>query len=340
MADTPLTDAELKAQYGNLAGTQPAPVVPANPLLDAYKPDATQVFSQANIQSTTQTPLAPPNYSDPMGYLDRIKQESGFTEAQKQFNDATAALRQFDQGSLAQQNQLEDTLNPMGVITGSQASQERLRSQSRSSLASKAQVLQDYLTSKADEVNQKYQIFNDTKSTMQNLILNNPGAKIKFTDSIDTASKKLVDYSAQAKKDAYKDALNGKLIDIGLSGKGKNTKEMEKLLAKHNKELLAEAKQERDLKIQGLQADIANTKSLIGERGKDNTKPVTLDLSNAGLSKLIQEEVNSGADWGTIATKLEAAQPGITRNGSPADQYLRYSFGVTNTDPFTGKKRK
>ena len=306
-----------------------------NHLLAAYRATGSEVFSSGNIASTTQNPLAPPNYNDPLGYLERIKQETGFADVQKNYLDSIDFLRKYDEGTTGQQNTLNDALAPKDLITGRQESSLRNRSLERTSYANKAQALQDLLSAKSDEVNQKYKIFQEEKATKQELILQYPKAGIQFTDSIESIATKLGEYQKKAEKDAYKSELKKQAISLGIKTKGKNTKALEKSIRKYNKSAIDMAKQEANLKIEGLKLDLQNTRSIIANRG--NEKETTLDFSNAGLQKLIDEEVNVGTDWGTIATKLEAAQPGITRSGGSADKYLQYRFGIVEDNPFAAK---
>ncbi len=234
-------------------------------------------YSASNISSSITNPALPPDYSDPLGYRTRLESEVGLTDAQKQYQASIQGLREFDTNTDAVMNQIEDQPLNMGVITGQQASQARLRSNMRDSKVNETEAFQDFLLAKNEEVNKRYGIYENERSTKTQLILNNPGAQIKYTDTIEQASKKLEDYAVQAKKDAYKDSLKAVALQMGISTKGKSTKDLEKKISKTNKKALKQAQQEADLKLEALKTDIANTKSLISERGKtkaEDTVPI------------------------------------------------------------------
>ena len=262
-------DAErAKGKAGLLRGTNVDPQ-DVNPLLEAYRATGNEVFSSGNIASTTQNPLAPPNYNDPLGYLERIKNETGFSDVQKNYLDAVDFLRKYDEGTTRQQNTLNDALAPKDLITGRQESALRNRSLERTSFANKAQALQDLLTAKSEEVNQKYKIFQEEKATKQELILQYPKAGIQFTDSIESIATKLGDYQKKAEKDAYKAELKKQAISLGIKTKGKNTKALEKSIRKYNKSAVDMAKQEANLRLEGLKLDLQNTRSIIANRGSE-----------------------------------------------------------------------
>lgn len=260
-------DAErAKGKSGLLRGSN-VDAQDVNPLLAAYRATGNEVFSSGNIASTTQNPLALPNYNDPLGYLERIKNETGFSDVQKNYLDSIDFLRKYDEGTAGQQNTINDALVPTDLIRGRKESQLNIRSNERTSYANKAQALQDLLTAKSEEVNQKYKIFQEEKATKQELILQYPKAGIQFTDSIESIATKLGDYQRKAEKDAYKAELKKQAISLGIKTKGKNTKALEKSIRKYNKSAVDLAKQEANLKIEGLKLDLQNTKSLIANRG-------------------------------------------------------------------------
>lgn len=244
-----LTSGEAKTLLAKFQGTQGV-----NP------------YSATNINQTMSQPVLAPDYSDPLGYRARLEGEIGLTGERTKLNEGVNALRQFDQGTTGQFNFLENQTLPMGVITGQQANQGRLRAQQRTSMADSVAAQQDVVLAKQTELEGKLADFQQQYEMKTNLIVNNPGAGIKYTDSIETAAKKLDTYAVKVKKEAYKDSLKQMAIQLGIKTSGKNTKALEKAISKKNKKALKLAEQQSELQLEGLRMDIANTKSVMANR--------------------------------------------------------------------------
>lgn len=242
----------------------------ASAILSAFRAQGNP-YSAGNITNTLTNPATPPDYSDPMGFRSRLEQETGLTDVRNRSMAAVDQIRKFDQSSLANQNYLENQTLKMGVITGQQASQARLRGQERTSIVDEAEAVQDLLLAKQQEVQDRYATYEETRNTLTQLILNNPGAKIKYTDTMESAAGKLEKYAKDAKKEAYKDSLKAIALEYGIKTKGKSTKALEKAIGKVKKSALKRAQQESDLKLEGLKLEIANTKSIIANRGKSGS---------------------------------------------------------------------
>lgn len=242
----------------------------ASQLLSAFRAQGNP-YSAQNLNSIVTNPVAPPDYSDPLGYRARLEAELGVTDIRNKSLATIDQLRKFDQSSLANQNYLENQTLKMGVITGQQASQARLRAQERGTLVDEAQATQDLLLAKQQEVQDRYATYEETRNTLTQLILNNPGAKIKYTDTMESAAGKLEKYAKDAKKEAYKDSLKAIALEYGIKTKGKSTKSLEKAISKVKKSALKLAQQESELKIEKLKIDIADVKSTIANRGKSGS---------------------------------------------------------------------
>lgn len=239
----------------------------AKRLLSAFQASGNP-YSATNITNTLTNPASPPDYSDPLGYRARLEAETGLTDVRNRSMAAIDQIRKFDQTSLAQQNYLENQPIKMGVIVGQQANQARLRGQERTSIVDEAEATQDLLLAKQQEVQDRYRIYEENRDMLTGLILNNPGAGIKYTDTPESASSKLEAYAKKAKKEAYKDSLKAIALELGIKTKGKSTKSLEKAISKVKKSALKLAQQESELRLEGLKLDIANTKSIIANRGK------------------------------------------------------------------------
>lgn len=242
-------------------------------------------YSATNINQTMSQPVLAPDYTDPLGYRARLESEIGLTNERQKLNESINALRQFDQGTTGQYNFLENQTLPMGVITGQQANQARLRAQQRTSLADATAAQQDVVLAKQTELEGKLADFQQQYEMKTNLIVNNPGAGIKYTDNIETAAKKLDTYAVKVKKEAYKDSLKQMAMQLGIKTKGLSTKKLEAKISKTNKKALALARQQSELQLEGLRLDIANTKSIIANRGSggssSNEKYTIEDFSSS-----------------------------------------------------------
>lgn len=294
-------------------------------------------YAASNINGVLTAPTAPPDYNDPLGYRTRLESEVGLTDARTKYNETINSLREFDRGTTAQQNFLEDQTLLQGVITGQKDTALRQRNATRATLTDAAEAEQDFLLAKQQEVETRYGIFNENREIMTNLILNNPGAQIKYTDSIETASSKLDTYAKQVKKDAYKDELKKIAMQMGISTKGKSTKDLEKKISKVNKSALKLAEEESKLRLEGLKMDIANTKSLIAERGKGGGNAVSPTYQNAlvqGLGSLSRGETDGFIDptqykqWALDA--LTNARSDAERK--LATEYINSAFNFLNPE--------
>lgn len=293
-------------------------------------------YSATNINGVLGGPVAPPDYSDPLGFRTRLESEVGLTDARSNYQQAIDAVRKSSQAGLAQQDFLEDQTKNLNVIRGEQATATRLKTRELGTLTDAAESAQDFLLAKQQEVENRYGIFNEQRETLTNLILNNPGAGIKYTDTIEGASSKLQAYAEKAKKDAYKDKLKEIAMSMGISTKGKSTKALEKKISKTNKKALKLAEQEAELKLEGLKLDIENTKSIIAERKKGGASGgVSTDYQNnlvMGLNSLSRGEQDQYLDpqqyrsWALDA--LSNAKTDAERK--LATEYINSAFNFLN----------
>lgn len=142
-----------------------------------------------------------------------------------------------------------------------------------------------------------FQIRNQEIGEKKQIMLQYPGAKVTFGDSFDTVSKKLVKYEKEQKESNYKAELKKMAIQIGASLKTKKggtagIKDLEKNIAKVNKNALKRAEAEADLKMEALRMDIANTKSTIANRGKEtsNLVPYYVTQPDGTISQAMNDD--------------------------------------------------
>jgi hypothetical protein len=235
----------------------------ATSLVNQYGIDPTQVLSSQNIQQTTTNPA--PNPDDLLGIRADLYNTQGVNAAQAAYQQAMQAASSAALGLNERLTGLRGRAVSLSKITGTQA-QERAVSQGEiDALNESARLAQaDYIAKKgnADEM---FQIRNQEISEKKAVMLQYPGAKITFSDSMAQVTKKLTSYQKQVEKDEWKKTLKQMAMQLGVKTSG-SRKELEKRISKANKETLKMAKEEHDLKMEAMRMDIENTKSTINNR--------------------------------------------------------------------------
>jgi hypothetical protein len=309
-----------------------APVTPtiAAQTLNAVGINPNDVLSAGNIAQTINAPAPAPD--DILGIRNQLYEEGGVNAAQQASQAAQVAASQAALGLNQRLTGLAGRAVSLSKITGTQA-QERAVSQGEiNALNESARLAANDYAAKKSNADDLFQIRNQEISEKKNIMLQFPGAGIAFGDSMEQVTKKLDKYADDQKKDAYKDTLKETALSLGLKTSG-STKDLEKRIRKANAEALNSAKEEHNLRMQGLQADINRTISGIGKGGGNSGGQESLDFSNKGVSNMIDQEVNSGASWQEIAELMEAVSPNSTIKGGTIDKYLRYKFFGEN-NPF------
>jgi hypothetical protein len=286
---------------------------------NATKATPADVFSQANVAQTLTNPAQPYDYSDPLKLRERINTELGLSDVEKQYQDAINKLRAFDTGTTTQQFNIEQELNPMGVIRGEQATALGQRSLSRQGFADTAQALADRYNALSAEATNKFNILNAERSTLQNLMVNNPGAGITYLDTVDQAAKKIENFrlaeekrleklAEEKAKEEYKKNLKATAMQLGISTKSKKggslkTKDLEKAIAKFYGDKAATDKLLQDLEIESKR--IANSTARSGGGGTVGERQGAA-LANAQDALLASRGTDGKVDPG-VYTQQRAA---------------------------------
>lgn len=250
----------------------------ATSLVNQYGIDPTQVLSSQNIQQTTTNPA--PNPDDLLGIRADLYNKQGVNAAQAAYQQAMQAASSAALGLNERLTGLRGRAVSLSKITGTQA-QERMVSQGEiDALNESARLAQaDYIAKKgnADEM---FQIRNQEISEKKQIMLQYPGAKITFSDSMAQVTKKLTSYQKQVEKDEWKKTLKQMAMQLGVKTSG-SRKELEKRISKANKETLKMAKEEHDLKMEQGRWDIQKTISDIKHAGdKSGTSSEDKDIAN------------------------------------------------------------
>lgn len=221
-------------------------------------PTAQNVYSAGNINQAVSAPAQTPNLADPMGIYDFYMNSGDIQQARERATTAQKAVLEAQQKARDTQYQLGEGMASMKTITGRQARAGELSNIQLQALAETLGVEQSNLQALTQTAQQRADIALSQRDQLTQLIVNNPGAGVTYTDTVETASQKINQYQekklkeeeAKAKKateDAYKEKLRGIAMELGVSLKTKkggtmNTKQLEDAIAKKNKKALEDAK--------------------------------------------------------------------------------------------------
>lgn len=223
------------------------------------------VYSASNINSTTST--------DPYDLLNvrsNINTALGIPDAQKAYNEQYAKLTNSQNVADAQQLTLEGQVKNLNAIRGEQAQASQLANYGITAQQRVLESVANRLTGLKSEAEAQFGIRSSEILQTKEIMLQYPGAKIKFGDSMDSITKKLTDYADEQKKDAEKDAYKSALRALGLKTSG-SRKELESRLSKANKKAKSQADKVASLQLEQLQMSIDNTRSTISNRNSATT---------------------------------------------------------------------
>lgn len=318
------------------------------------------VYSADNIAYASSNQPAP-DYSDPFKLRDYYLNTPDVLAARNNLTAVNAELIKAQQTARAQQQAIQDNPMAMNVIRGNQATAGAQANLTLQALAENKLAAQSAVDALTNEANAKYQIAQEERGKLQNLITQTGGkAGISYTDTFEQALSKATNYQEKqakeaeekAKKEAegaYKKQLQATAIELGIGTKTKkggtmSVKDLEKAISKSKK--LDKDKQDElnNLKLQAERVSIANTKSLISERGK---KTGSLDYStdNKTIATLVEQAYNAGEDWGTIVSDLDKIYRSQgksidLKSGSFVDNYLKWITGNSKNNPLKDTESK
>jgi hypothetical protein len=280
-----------------------------------FTADLNNVFSTSNITQATTNPTAAPD--DLLNIRNTIYNELGIPNLQKQYQDIYKSVLGFDLGTTAQQVGIEGQPVAMNVIRGSQAQAAQQRALQRQGLVAQADVAQSSLQAALGEAGVQYGIRAQEVEQKRAIILQYPGAKITFGDSLDTVAKKLDKYQKEAEKDAYKAELKKMAMSLGIKTSG-SRKELEKRISKVNKKARQQAEEEANLKMEAMRWDIENTKSTIKNRGGASSgEKLSSDISSMNSQLMGQ----IGTDWKVAPENYNYAKNAWISEGNSATTF-------------------
>ncbi len=292
-----------------MAETQPTtPQAPATPrgtsLLTTLGINPDAVLGASNIAQTMQSPAQPT--SDALGIFTGQEEAFGVGGLQEAYNVAQGNVLEAQNLANQEQVTLQGRRKKLGVMRGEQAQAAQQAQVDIQTLQTQQQLAGTALQSAQSQAMQAANILYSEYQTKQNLMLQHPGLDINpLTDSMEKISGKLEEYQKDKVKDDEKDAYKKALRDMGLSTKG-SRRELERRLSKENKTMADQVKRQNDLKLQGLEMDIAKAqKALIAP---------TIEEEKANL-------------WENQITGKDSLGQGTSDMNAPTDDAFTYTYG-------------
>ena len=257
------------------ADTQPMTTSEALKILQGANLNANEVLSADNIQSTlnqtTPATTSANSIDDLLGIRSDIYNTLGVNNAQTAYQTALKSAQDAQNALNSVFTGISGRPVSLSKITGQQSQAQRTYGNSIDALNDAADLAQSDYLAKKSEADTQFSIRESEIKEKRSYQLQYSGAGIKLSDDWDTVAKKLSDYQEEQEKDAYKSELKKMAIQYGISTKGLSTKNLEKKISKVNKSAAEQAKQEANLKLEQIKLDIENTKSLIANRGSEES---------------------------------------------------------------------
>jgi len=268
----------------SIAGTNTTTPVSATTIGATTGANAADVYSAANLTSALSTPYTRPDLSDPYGLRTNIQNQLGIGGVQSNVNALMENLNKFDVSTKKQQSYLGNQQVAMPVITGQQAYAGQQSALTRESLTGELTAAQSYLQALQSEADQRLQVAQNERSQITSMILQAPGAKIGYGDTVEQAAKKMQDFTEKTTKEASKTATQQAEVQLFANTLGYMPKGT-KLTTKEKKLLKAAGVTDRQLKL-------AAAKASISTKSTDTLYSITTSMKNQGKS------------WGEIADTL------------------------------------
>ena len=289
------------------------------------------VYSASNIQNAVTNPSPKPNLADPLGILDTYLQGADVKGAQTAFQADQSALAKAK--ATAQSRQLAIEGNPLEsqqYIVGAQSRAGQLDSAKLAALSDAAGVSQSAYLAAKDFATQKANIALSERNTLTNLIANNPGAKITYSDTPETAATKIQKYTDTVKAQNEKDAYKKQLKDLYLQYTGSSAKPMStSALEKKVKTAAKKASASKDA-LDAL--DLAIKKKSLAGSGSGTSaddKQVAAFQSDIGKQRATLEKQSTAKNtdltsWSKAWNYINSKYPGLDPNTIDAALGLDY----------------
>lgn len=309
MADTLQQNPILAATNVQAANTIPtaAPAVPVSSTTigSATGANAADVYSASNLTSALATPYTRPDLSDPYGLRTNIQNQLGIGGVQSNVNALMENLNKFDVSTKKQQSYLGNQQVAMPVITGQQAYAGQQSALTRESLTGELTAAQSYLQALQSEADQRLQVAQNERSQITSMILQAPGAKIGYGDTVEQAAKKMQDFTEKTTKEASKTATQQAEVQLFANTLGYMPKGT-KLTTKEKKLLHDAGVTDRNIKLE------AAKKTAAGTDTTDKGNAATLKALNTDIDKWKASMSSGTANWSQAFESMRRNYPDLT----------------------------
>ena len=309
-------------------------IKPTTDVLQTYDINPTDVLAEDNITQTVTAPAVAPD--DLLGIRNQIYAEKGITEAQQAYLDAQKATRDFKSQYDTEQQELSNRPVSMSKIVGTQRQHALTRQGDYANLQTAEDLaIQAYQMKKA-LADEEFAFREAEIAEKKQLMAQAPEAGIKWSDSYETAIKKIAKWDREEqeriKKDAYKNYLKEQLLAMGSSVKGLSSNELEKKLKNKNKDAYEYAKKIEDLEYKKMLKALEDTPEI-------DEKEILIANENLIYSNLSalpkgQDGFTDPQDWKPLLEKwIEAGgsySEFITKFSGEIDEYGTRTTGFIN----------
>lgn len=291
-------------------------------VINTAVPTVADVYSTANIAQATTAPVQAPLsagqelYNQFLNTPDIQAAKTNVSAIQKQINDANQAFRNAKTGFEYQNEGAMGTTGASANLIGRQIGRASdLTSNQVAAFSENLSAQQAYLQSLTAEATNKYNIAQQERNQIQDLITATKGkANITYTDSYESALQKAAKYEEEVakeeKKTAEKDDLKKTLKSLGLSTKGSRN-ELEKKLKKYMKSEKAKEEEIRAIEIALKKKELA--KPYYAPTGSDgDDKLVKTFESDVERLQTQMDKENGGIDWNYSWNYLNNKYPGFS----------------------------
>lgn len=270
---------------------------------DEYGLKTEDILSSANIASTLARPKAKLN--DILGIRKQAEFDVGYTKSKAELGALQEAARAYGAKTERGIQEIGDWRERAEAVVGEKRSYAEQRYLGTKEYQGKEALLRQQLGEQASEVQWRVGVAEQNINFVRELKLQYPGAGIKFGEDMNKIEKRIVKFGKEQKKKAEKEAFKAALRAMGKKTSGLSRRELERKLRKANKTLYEQTMKENELRLEGLELDIQNTRSIMANRGKSGAKVESFNpKSYTDTQKLIYEAEAGGESWHDIVQTM------------------------------------
>ena len=292
-------------------------------VINVATPTVADVYSTSNIAQATTAPVQAPLsagqelYNQFLNTPDIQSAKTNVSAIQAQINAANQAFRNAKTGFEYQNEGAMGTTGASANLIGRQIGRASdLTSNTLAGLGENLSAQQAYLNSLISEASNRYNIAQQERNQIQDLITSTKGkANITYTDSYETALQKAAKYEEkilkEEKKQAEKDELKKTAKSLGIKTSGLSRKEIEKKINKYMKSKKAKADEIDAIELALKKKELA--KPYYAPTGPDgDDKLVKAFESDVERLQTQMDKKNGGIDWDYSWNYINNKYPGFS----------------------------